>query len=312
MKLKHFLSFAVFVSACTTAPIIAEPAAEEVAVAGWLKKDFAEFSGLLEGRWDNERHIFFAEDAGVDLNSLAPRQHIEFQPISAEEDSDSMPSEFQSTELFQDENPISLRHVLSINADKKTIRQTISSVLDGGSSTPAGCVVEWRRQGDQFVGVGSGSTCGEFFRHEGDATSQNVEMTLSDSEFWVTSHGGDVPVESRFRKARPFECWAAVLRGAKHGDSGKGMNDWYFKRGVKIHDQGGEAVLETDETPSHKVRLKLRDVDWTYGTNRPSLTLYVMEGDDDRAVSYTWAEGGADRIGMNLRWIQVSCTHETK
>ena len=78
---------------------------------------------------------------------------------------------------------------------------------------------------------------------------------------------------------------------------------------MKLHDQGGVAELMTDEDTPRSIRLKLRDVDWPYGTNRPSLTMYVHEGMSDRAVSYTWTEAGAERIGINLRWIQASCTY---
>ncbi len=102
-----------------------------------------------------------------------------------------------------------------------------------------------------------------------------------------------------------FTCWVAVMRGAEHGDSGAGMDDWDFRSNVVLHDQGGEAEIESDD---RKVRLKLRDVDWPYGERRPSLTLYVHEGDDDRAVSYAWTGGGEERIGINLRWLQASCT----
>ena len=87
------------------------------------------------------------------------------------------------------------------------------------------------------------------------------------------------------------------------------MRDWDFRRGVSLHDQGGEAELITDEETPRRIRLRLRNVDWPYGTNRPSLTLYVLEGDNDRAVSYAWNEGDAERIGINLRWLQASCTH---
>ena len=81
-------------------------------------------------------------------------------------------------------------------------------------------------------------------------------------------------------------------------------------QGIRLHDQGGEAQIETGETPPRRISLKLRDVDWPFGERRPSLTLYVHEAGDPRAVSYAWAEGGADRIGINLRWIQASCTRQ--
>ncbi|MCU0882657.1 MAG: hypothetical protein MUF14_08335, partial [Hyphomonadaceae bacterium] len=49
-------------------------------------------------------------------------------------------------------------------------------------------------------------------------------------------------------------------------------------------------------------------VEWPFGTNRPSLTLYVLDQDSDRAVSYAWGDYDADRLGINLRWMQASCT----
>jgi hypothetical protein len=102
-----------------------------------------------------------------------------------------------------------------------------------------------------------------------------------------------------------------VLRGARHGDSGAGAqdSDWYFQRGVLLHDQGGTAVISTDENPARQIALKLRRVEWPSGPNRPSLTLYVIEQGSDRAVSYAWGEYDAERLGINLRWLQASCTH---
>ncbi|MEM9233721.1 MAG: hypothetical protein AAGA69_05725, partial [Pseudomonadota bacterium] len=111
------------------------------------------------------------------------------------------------------------------------------------------------------------------------------------------------------RQVRPFSSRVAILLGGSHGESSKVIRDWFFKQDVALHDQGGMAAITTDEDPARTVRLQLRDVEWTYGTRRPSLTLYVL-GEDDRAVSYSWTEGGAERIGLNLRWIQASCTHE--
>ena len=147
------------------------------------------------------------------------------------------------------------------------------------------------------------------FPRSADGGAMEVTLAKSDDEFWITSRRGDAVIEARLRRARPFECWTAILRGASHGDSGEGMQDWDFRRGVTLHDQGGEAELMTDEETPRRIRLRLRNVDWPYGTNRPSLTLYVLEGDSDRAVSYAWNEGNAERIGINLRWIQASCTH---
>ncbi|MEO1187883.1 MAG: hypothetical protein AAFW60_02330 [Pseudomonadota bacterium] len=295
------------VAACATAQ---EPAAPPSAPA-WLVKDYVEFVDLFEGRWDSDRHVFFAEDAGMDTTSIAPRQHIEITPaiLSQEIEPGANVSVFQAARTVEGEDPATLVHTLSIDPDRKRIRQSIA--LPGGVLPPrsTGCDIIWQRQGGQFSGEAEGEGCSALFPRPASEGALSVSMTLSDKDFWVTAMRGDAQVEARLRRARSFECWTAILRGASHGDSSEGMRDWDFRRGVKLHDQGGEAVLMTDEAEPRKIRLRLRNVDWPYGTNRPSLTLYIMEGESDRAVSYAWNEGDADRIGINLRWIQASCTH---
>jgi hypothetical protein len=264
-------------------------------VPGWLEKDFADFAERLEGRWDNDRHVFFAEDAGMDPDGIAPRQHTTFRASDMTDDETG--HALQSVTDMPTGEQLKLHHVLSLDADAKAIVQTVSH-----PDLPE-CRIAWARTGSQFEGAAAGAGCEAMF---GAGT---LSMTLSDQEFWISRDTGDGVVELRMRRARPFECWTAILRGASHGDSGAGMDDWWFRRGVKLHDQGGVAELVTDETPPRKVRLKLRDVDWPYGTNRPSLTLYVMEGESDRAVSYAWGEAGAKRLGLNLRWLQASCSY---
>lgn len=279
-------------------------AQERAEVPGWLAKDFDTFVQNFDGRWDNDRHVFFAEDADMQTDEIAPRQHIQIKSMHAD-DAPPNTAMFTATRSVDGEAPLDLIHTLVINLERQTIRQTFA--VPGG--TPLDCAIDWRREGAQFRGTASGEGCSQMFPRPADGGALAVTLAKSDDEFWVTSRRGDAVIEARLRRARPFECWTAILRGARHGDSGEGMQDWDFRRGVTLHDQGGEAELMTDEETPRRIRLRLRNVDWPYGTNRPSLTLYVLEGDSDRAVSYAWNEGNAERIGINLRWIQASCTH---
>lgn len=281
-------------------------------IPGWLSKDFAELVDLFDGHWDNDRHVFFAEDAGMEPIGIARRQHIHirrFERGSDQQQIDEPVFEFEAERTIAGSEPIFLRHVFTIDSHTRAIRQSMAVPKSDGSVRGLGCDVLWNRRGAQFEGQAVGDGCNEVFPDPAGDAPLTVRMTLSDSDFWVTAARGDGISEARFRRARPFECWTAILRGARHGDSGEGMRDWDFRRGVTLHDQGGEAVLMTDEETPRKVRLRLRNVDWPYGTNRPSLTLYILEGDTDRATSYAWNEGNAERIGINLRWIQASCTY---
>ena len=66
--------------------------------------------------------------------------------------------------------------------------------------------------------------------------------------------------------------------------------------------------MATDEPEPQRVGIKMRNVIWPSGSNRPSLVLYAYRPEEDRAVSYAWADPSAERIGINLRWMQASCT----
>lgn len=299
----------VFATSAALAMIAGCASAQETTTTpGWLEKDFADLVEMFDGHWDSDRHVFFAEDAGMDLSKIAPRQHIEVTRLTDSHD-DSDEITFKATRTVDGEGAYVLHHSFSIDAPNQTIVQTMSLPNGDSEDVPLGCSVNWRRHGAQFQGAAKGAGCdGLFPRPEADG-ELSVSMSLSEAEYWVTAQRGEATIEARLRQARPFECWTAILRGASHGDSGEGMRDWDFRRGVKLHDQGGEAELLTDEETPRRIRLRLRNVDWPYGTNRPSLTLYIMEGDSDRAVSYAWNEGDAERIGINLRWIQASCTH---
>lgn len=280
-------------------------AEEGIDTPGWLKKDLAEFAGLIEGRWDNDRHVFFAEDAGMNPAQIAPRQHLTISrvmPAYSVSPPDGV-MRFESRNEIEGGETRILGHQISIDPASQMIVQTLEPVAGEAGALAADCHVAWSRSGVQFEGQAVGAGCATLLGADG------VSFTLSKTELWVAQNGPDGRIEARMRKARPFECWTAILRDASHGDSGAGSDDWWFRRGVKLHDQGGVAVLETDEQPPREVRLKLRDVDWPYGSNRPSLTLYVYEGDSDRAVSYAWGEASAERIGINLRWIQASCAY---
>ncbi|CAM3164436.1 hypothetical protein SPAN111604_07805 [Sphingomonas antarctica] len=122
----------------------------------------------------------------------------------------------------------------------------------------------------------------------------------------VTLAGGR---KTALRRARPVTCWASIKKDTPKAD---GSEDWYFVKDVHLHDQGGRALVG-DGVPGVKpVVLRLRDVTWTgsaRSSNRPSLVLYIHTPDQpDHAVSYVWADPGAARLGVNLRWMQASCT----
>lgn len=110
---------------------------------------------------------------------------------------------------------------------------------------------------------------------------------------------------SEIRRAATFTCWVSVRKFAAKPD---GTPDWTFKSGLVIFDQGGRAVI-AGEGLAPDVTIRLRNVTWASGSrNKPSLVLYVHKDDPERAESYAWASPDASLVGINLRWMQGSCT----
>jgi hypothetical protein len=145
------------------------------------------------------------------------------------------------------------------------------------------CEIVWRRQANQFVGDAPAGSCGS-------ATPRRFVMSAED--FWAG--------ETRMMRARAWSCWMAVPREDRPGT-------WFSAFNLKILDQGGEVWVRTDEATPREIGYRLRQVKWPAGTNQDALTLYVLKR-GERAPGYAWASPDATRIGINLRWVQGSCS----
>lgn len=245
-----------------------------------LTKERAEIIETIQGQWVNSLQVFFAEAAGYTEDETPVDQDWTFTAADADHAVDvSGGGSVFATMTF------------AVDADAGVVTST-------ATNAPDGCSLVWRRTADAFDAVAQGP-CGD----------AGVKRILLNGDFMRLERNDDGPA-FEMRRTREFSCWASVLRGAEHGDPGAGAepSDWWFTRGVTLHDQGGAATLETDEDPPRKIDLRLRRVEWPYGRNRPSLTLYIHQNQEDRATSYAWGDYDATRVAINLRWIQASCT----
>ena len=114
---------------------------------------------------------------------------------------------------------------------------------------------------------------------------------------------------SEIRRARPFNCWVSTRKFAAKPD---GSADWTFANGLSLFDQGGR-VFVSGKGDAPDVTIRLRNVTWAKDSrNKPSLVLYVHKDDPERAESYSWASPDASMVGINLRWVQGSCSRVEK
>jgi hypothetical protein len=303
-----------------------------------LDKDLSVMVEWFAGRWDNDLQVFFAKDLKTPEAERHGRIHSIFRPLDlpafgksvfyVEQYSDNDPAKIYRQRIYNfvvdpAENAIRLDILIPKDTAKLLGAWRDPAKLAGltkeQTTTYPGCAVYWRRQGSQFIGAMKPGACRVTSQRDGRTLVITDDLVLSQSALSIHDravdaagvyvYGNKAGIPHQLRKARMFQCWVAVLRGAKHGDSGGGLNDWQFQRELLIHDQGGELAIRTDETPPRDFFLRLRAVEWPMGANRASLTLYVHEKGNDRALSYVWGEIEAQRLGINVRWLQASCTH---
>ena len=117
------------------------------------------------------------------------------------------------------------------------------------------------------------------------------------------SHG----LRTELRHGAAFTCWMSIKKAAPKAD---GSDDFTYAGKMALSDQGGRVTSGGGSTGAPPAIFRLRNVIWPApSTNKPSLVLYVHRPEEpDHAVSYAWADPTASLIGINLRWVQGSCS----
>ena len=141
---------------------------------------------------------------------------------------------------------------------------------------------------------------------DGGCASLPARFTV-DAE-WLTStwSGLDGERVERARRVRHYTGWVALRRSRL--DPGAAQDDYVFVRSARWHDEGFVLpVLDGGRPTGYAVELARL----TYQNTRTAvLKLGVVDASTGETLSYSWAEPGADRIGINLRWIQAGLTRE--
>lgn len=239
-----------------------------------LDRDYREFLDLLPGLYDNQEQVYFEDELDVE-----PSERHTRDSVTVSLDGDDRLDIPQSRMKFA--KPV----IVFQNSDGERLSGNITPSRDAiNLKLGEECAFTIKRDNAQFSGLGGGSCHGE---------------TLSLSSEALTFSNSLKPLSAgNFRRARLFKCWVSPQ---------KGDGSYGFYNDVILHDQGGIAWLSGDDHP--RVGIKMRNVVWPTGRNRPSLVLYAYRGaDEDTAVSYTWTGPTGDRLAINLRWMQASCT----
>ena len=301
--------------------------------AAVLDRDFRIFLDWFPGVYDNQEQVYFEGELDVPEDERHERIHHTFAPVELPDFGENV----FYVEQYLDDDPSKIYrqriYVFTADYEENAIRLSIHTPPDvaalvGAQHDPSkldglmpeqtrhmeGCDVFWKRQANQFVGYMKPKACSFVSQRSGQRIIIDDDLLLTENELWISDRaededgnyvfGNKAGIPHKNIKARRFECWIA----AQERD---GQN-WTFKRGLEIYDQGGTIWIDTEEDDPQTIGIKLRNVRWPTGTNRDSFVLYAHRKGEARAVSYAWGEPTATRLAVNLRWMQASCTLSEK
>ncbi|MGI9225867.1 MAG: chromophore lyase CpcT/CpeT [Woeseiaceae bacterium] len=294
-----------------------------------LDRDLRTFLEWFPGVYDNQEQVYFEEEQGVPEDERHERIHHTFAQVDLPAFGDNV---FYVQQYLDDDPEKIYRqriYVFTADYEENAIRLAIHTPHDVAALVDAhldpsklvgltpeqtrnlpGCDVFWTKRAAEFDGQMKPRACSFVSQRSGKRIIIDDDLVLSKDEIWISDRAEDEDGNYVFGnkagishvniKARRFECWVAALE--QDGES------WTFKQDLEVWDQGGTAVIETEEDEPQTVRIKMRNVRWPAGNNRNSLVLYAYKGDSERAESYVWGEPTAKRLAMNLRWMQASCS----
>ena len=295
-----------------------------------LDRDMRVFLEWFPGVYDNQEQVYFEQRLEVPEDERHERIHHTFAPVDLPAFGENVfyvqqyinddPAQIYRQRIYvfvpdYEENAIRLIIHIPSDAEALVDAHLDNSKLDGltpeATRTLPGCDVFWKRQANQFVGFMKEGACTYMSERSGKRIIIKDDLVLTENEIWIADSatdedgnwvfGNKAGIPHKNIKARRFECWMGVLE--RNGE------DWTFASGLEIWDQGGTVWVQTDEDEPQEAGIRLRNVVWPTGNNRNSFVLYALRRGEERAVSYVWSAPDAERLALNLRWMQASCTY---
>ena len=291
-----------------------------------LKSDMALMMKWFEGRFDNFAQTHDEKDDKAEF------PHERIHSIFARVSLPAIGENVFYVQQYADGDPVKIyrQRLYSFVANKteKAIELRIytfpneKAVLDAyldptklNGVTPAkmestpGCEVYWRRDGDKFVGTMKPNACKVVSKRSGKTLIITDDLFLTKDEIWINDQakddqgnyvfGNKSGTHHKLKRVHWFEGWSGIM---KNGSTPMMQQDpppdaYDGQRNIVLHDQGGLVKL------SEKYSVELSQLAYKNGTR--VLKLGVIDNATGKTIAYTWTNPDAERIGINLRWLQA-------
>ncbi len=140
----------------------------------------------------------------------------------------------------------------------------------------------------------------------GDCPGLPAAFGIDSELLTATWRAGSRGRVERARRVLHYVGWVALKRSRL--DPAAGPDDYVLVRDARWHD-GGFLLPVPDGVRPTGYAIELARL--TYQNTRTAvLKLGVVDTATGQTLGYSWAQPGADRIGINLRWIQAGLTRE--
>ncbi len=173
-----------------------------------------------------------------------------------------------------------------------------------------GCGVFWRKEGGAFIGSMKEKACNFLSKRSGKRIFVTDSLRLTPDQIWIRDEAYDeaggyvfghkAKIPHKLVRCRAFKGWFAIRQ-----EGGK-EEKYDFVGNLNVHDQGWrKRVIRPDGTPT-PYTVELSQVIFEKRVNVMKLAIY--EEGTERAITYNWTNPEAERIGINLRYLQVGLT----
>ena len=278
-----------------------------------FERDELIINEFLPGIYSNYNQVYFNNRSKVLNEERHERREIEIKEIKT--NVFSVSDTYINANIFEkpitDDDKETSHAVIMVEANnlEKAVQLDIyksdeNYSLNGLNKNPD-CTVMMVRGAEEFYAREYVGNCDEL---------TNV-TTLSKKHLFVRmneSSGIKTNIPYKLNEARAFECYVDV-------PGVSGGRDLPYKRYEPffIHDQGGTFEIVTDYEKRNLV-FRLVKVDWELNNHigvftRDVLVLYAEErtADGYKINGYTFTEPDITRVGINFKWMLVSCFMES-
>ena len=168
------------------------------------------------------------------------------------------------------------------------------------------CALQGRRTPSGFTAVADTAACSTIAPGIGAAAALlPIGLDLDGDWYRVRLYSDQARGDAARHEAHRVEIfsgWAVVNGGGPQASADN--NDWHMNESLSLGSEGGrQSLLWRDGQPSG-YELLLERVAYQ-GGNLPILKLSLRDERNDSTIAYAWADENAQRIGLNLGWLQV-------